>query len=127
MNTGLLLIIILLVLAFVGLPIYIALGIATLITLNMAGLPAIVLPQKFFAGMNSSSLLAIPFFILAGNIMSRSITGKLIDICNAFIGHIKGSLGVVTVAASAIFGAISGSGVATASAIGGITIPAMKK
>ena len=126
MNVGVLLILLLLVLAFVGLPIYIALGIATLVTLNMAGLPAIVLPQKFFAGMNSSSLLAIPFFILAGNIMSRSITGKLIEICNAFIGHIKGSLGVVTVVASALFGAISGSGVATASAIGGITIPAMK-
>ena len=127
MNVGLLLIVLLLVLAFVGLPIYIALGIATLVAMNIAGLPAIVLPQKFFAGMNSSSLLAIPFFILAGNIMSRSITTKLIDVCNAFIGHIKGSLGVVTVVASALFGAISGSGVATSSAIGGITIPAMKK
>lgn len=80
-----------------------------------------------FAGMNGSALLAIPFFILAGNIMSRSITGKLIDICNAIIGHIKGSLSLVTILASALFGAISGSGVATASAIGGITIPAMKR
>ena len=58
MNVGLLLIVLLLVLAFVGLPIYIALGIATLVAMNIAGLPAIVLPQKFFAGMNSSSLLA---------------------------------------------------------------------
>lgn len=87
----------------------------------------LVLPQKLFAGMNSSSLLAIPFFILAGNIMSRSITNKLIDVANALIGRIQGSLAMVTVLASALFGAISGSGVATASAIGGITVPAMKK
>lgn len=127
MNVGILLILILLVLAFLGIPIYIALGIGTLVALQMAGMPMIVLPQKLFAGMNSTSLLAIPFFILAGNLMSRSITGKLIDLVNSIIGWIKGSLAVVTILASALFGAISGSGVATASAIGGITIPAMKK
>lgn len=126
MNVGAVVIILLLVLAFLGIPIYIALGIGTLVALNMAGMPALVLPQKLFAGMNSTSLLAIPFFILAGNIMSRSITSKLIDIANALIGWIRGSLALVTVLASALFGAISGSGVATASAIGGITIPAMK-
>ena len=127
MNVGLIVIILLLVLSFLGIPIYIALGIGTLVALNSAGMPMLVLPQKLFAGMNSASLLAIPFFVLAGNIMSRSITTKLIDVANALIGQIKGSLGVVTVLASALFGAISGSGVATASAIGGITIPAMKK
>ena len=124
MNAGLLIIILLLGLALLGFPIYIALGIGALAALNLADLPLIVLPQRMFAGMNGSALLAIPFFILAGNIMSRSITGKLIDICNAIIGHIKGSLSLVTILASALFGAISGSGVATASAIGGITIPA---
>lgn len=127
MNSGLLIIILLLVLSFLGVPIYLALGIGTLAALNLADLALIVLPQRVFGGMNSSSLLAIPFFILAGNIMSRSITGKLIDICNALIGHIKGSLALVTTLASGLFGAISGSGVATASAIGGITIPAMKR
>ena len=127
MNSGLLIIILLLGLSFLGFPIYLALGIGALTALNLADLPLIVLPQRMFAGMNSSSLLAIPFFILAGNIMSRSITSKLIDICNAIIGHIKGSLALVTILASGLFGAISGSGVATASAIGGITIPAMKR
>ena len=117
MNAGLLIIILLLGLALLGFPIYIALGIGALAALNLADLPLIVLPQRMFAGMNGSALLAIPFFILAGNIMSRSITGKLIDICNAIIGHIKGSLSLVTILASALFGAISGSGVATASAI----------
>lgn len=127
MNIGAVVIILLLVLSFLGIPIYIALGIGTLVALNMADMSMIILPQKLFAGMNSSSLLAIPFFILAGNLMSRSITTKLIEVANAFIGHIKGSLGMVTVVASGLFGAISGSGVATASAIGGITIPAMKR
>ncbi len=127
MNVGLLIILVLLILSFMGIPIYIALGIGTLLALNIADMPLIVLPQKLIAGMNSSSLLAIPLFILAGNVMSRSITSKLIDICNSLIGHIKGSLAMVTVLASGLFGAISGSGVATASAIGGITIPAMKK
>ena len=127
MNAGLIVIILLLVLSILGILIYLALGIGTLVALNMADMPFIVLPQKLFAGMNSSSLLAIPFFMLAGNIMSRSITGKLIDVSNALIGWIKGSLAVVTVLASALFGAISGSGVATASAVGGTTIPAMKE
>ena len=94
----------------------IALGIGALAALNLADLPLIVLPQRMFAGMNGSALLAIPFFILAGNIMSRSITGKLIDICNAIIGHIKGSLSLVTILASALFGAISGSASAAAAA-----------
>ncbi len=127
MNSGILLFVLLLGLSLLGLPIYLALGIGTLAALHSAGLAAMVLPQKLFAGMNSSSLLAIPFFILAGSIMSRSITDKLIDVANALIGWIKGSLALVTVLASALFGAISGSGVATASAIGGIMIPAMKK
>ena len=84
MNAGLIVIILLLVLSILGIPIYLALGIGTLVALNMADMPFIVLPQKLFAGMNSSSLLAIPFFMLAGNIMSRSITGKLIDVSNAW-------------------------------------------
>ena len=82
MNAGLLVFILLLALSFLGIPIFVALGIGTLVALNMADLPLLVLPQKLFAGMNSSSLLAIPFFILAGNLMSRSITGKLIDVAS---------------------------------------------
>lgn len=127
MNIGAIIIIGLIILAILGVPIYLSLGISALIAMAMADLPFEILAQKMFAGMNSSSLLAIPFFILAGNIMSRSITGKLIGISNAFIGWIKGSLALVTVVASALFGAISGSGVATVSAVGGTTIPAMKE
>lgn len=93
MNVGVVVIIFLLVLSFLGVPIFIALGIGTLVALHMADMALIVLPQKLFAGMNSSSLLAIPFFILAGSLMSRSITEKLINIANALIGQIKGKLG----------------------------------
>lgn len=126
MNAGLVVIILLLGLAIAGFPIYMALAIGTVVAINMADLPIMAIPQKMFAGMDSTSLLAIPFFILAGTLMSRSITTKLIELANAFIGFVRGSLGVITVLASALFGAISGSGVATASAIGGITIPGMK-
>ena len=112
MNIGFVVILLLLVLSFLGIPIYIALGIGTMVALNMADMPMLVLPQKLFAGMNSASLLAIPFFVLAGNLMSRSITNKLIDVANALIGRIKGSLALITIVASGLFGAISGSGVA---------------
>lgn len=127
MNIGLLLIIILLILAFLGIPISFSVGIATLAALLLGDMPLLVLPQKVFTGMDSVPLLAIPFFLLAGNLMSGSITRKILGLSNALIGSVKGSLGVVTVFASAIFAAISGSGVATVSAIGGITIPAMKE
>ncbi len=89
MNEGLFVILALLALSFLGIPIYISLGIGTMVALGMADMPMIVLPQKLFAGMNSSSLLAIPFFILAGNLMSRSITMKLVDVANALIGWVR--------------------------------------
>ncbi|MDD5832734.1 MAG: TRAP transporter large permease, partial [Clostridiales bacterium] len=127
MNVGLITILGLLILSLCGIPIFLSLGIATLAAMSLGGMPLVVVPSKMFAGMNSTALLAIPFFMLAGNIMSRSITMKLVDISNALIGWMKGSLAVVTVAASTLFGAISGSAVATCSAVGGITIPAMKK
>ena len=127
MNVGGILVIVLVLLALAGIPIGFALGIATLLALHIGGMPLIVLPQKMFTGIDSVPLLAIPFFILAGNLMAGSINTKILDFSNALIGWVKGSLGAITVIASSIFAAISGSGVATVSAIGGITIPAMKK
>ena len=127
MSVGLVTIVGLLVLSICGVPIFLALGTATLAAMALGGMPLIVIPQQTFAGINSTAMLAIPFFMLAGNIMSRSITMKLVDVSNALFGWVKGSLAVVTVVASALFGAISGSATATCSAIGGMTIPAMKK
>ena len=127
MNVGLLLILLLLFLAFMGIPICFSLGIATLAAIVYGGMPLLVIPQKMFTGIDSVPLLAIPFFLLAGNLMARGITQKILNFSNAMIGSIRGGLGMVTVSASAVFAAISGSGVATVSAIGGMTIPAMKQ
>ena len=127
MNVGALLIILLFTLALLGVPICFAIGIATVAALIMGDMPSIVLAQKTFTGMDSVALLAIPFFMIAGNLMSGSINKKLIAFADAIIGWVKGSLSIVAVVSSAIFAAISGSGVATVSAIGGSMIPAMKE
>lgn len=127
MNVGALLIILLLTLSTLGIPIGYALGIATMSSLIVGNLSPIVLVQKTFTGMNSTALLAVPYFILAGNLMSGDVQKKLINFCKATVGRLPGSLGMITVVTSAIFAAISGSGVATVSAIGGNMIPAMEK
>ena len=127
MNAGAICIIGLLILSLMGIPICFSIGLGSLLALVMAtDLPTIIIPQRLFTGIDSTALLAIPFFVLAGNLMGQGITDKILKFSNAMIGQKKGSLGIVTVVASAIFAAISGSGVATVSAIGGITIPAMK-
>lgn len=127
MNVGALLIIMLLFLSIIGIPVGFSLGISTIAALILGDLPPVVLAQKTFTGMDSVALLAIPFFMLAGNLMSGSCSKKLVAVADAFFGWITGSLAVVCVLASAVFAAISGSGVATVSAIGGILIPSMKK
>jgi len=126
-NAGLLVFIIMVALAFLGLPIYLAVAVGTICGLISAGLPLEALIQKAFLGLNSPSLLSIPFFILAGNLMARGITQRLIDIANLILGRVRGGLGCVSIVASAMFGAISGSAVATVAAIGGMTIPAMHR
>lgn len=126
MNAGLIVFIVLIVLAFLGLPIFEAIAAGTMLAMWFGGFPLETMAQKTFLGLNSSSLLSIPFFILAGNLMARGITQKLIGVANVLLGRVRGALGSVTVLASALFGAISGSAVATVAAIGGMTIPAMK-
>lgn len=127
MNAGLIVFLLLVILSFVGLPIFLAIAVATMVALASAGFPMETIAQKTFLGLNSPSLLSIPFFILAGNVMAHGITQKLLNVANVLLGRVKGSLGAVTIVASGLFGAISGSGVATVSAIGGMTIPAMER
>ncbi|NSW92897.1 MAG: TRAP transporter large permease [Firmicutes bacterium] len=117
------------VFTILGVPIGYVLGISSMLALLYEGnLPLIVIPQKFFTGIDSFPIMAIPFFILAGNLMNEGgINKRIIDFCNSIIGWVTGSLAMVTVVASMFFAAISGSAVATVSAIGGLTIPAMKK
>ncbi len=127
MNAGFIVFIILIILAFAGLPIFMAIAVGTMVAMGVAGFPLEAVLQKCFLGLNSSALLSIPFFILAGNLMSRGITQKLFNVANIILGRVRGSMGAVNILASAFFGAISGSAVATVAAIGGMTIPAMKE
>ncbi len=122
------LIILILVFAAIGIPIAFSLGISSLITILHEGYPLMVIPQKLFGGMDSFPLLAIPFFMLSGDLMNGGgLNKRIIRVANAFLGDLPGSLAIITIVASAFFAAISGSAVATVAAIGGITIPAMIK
>lgn len=112
---------------FLNIPIAYSLGIATVATILVYDLlPLGFVVQAFFSSGDSFPLLAVPFFILAGDIMMHGgISKRLIDFGTAFLGHTTGALGMITVFTCMIFASISGSGPATVAAIGGIMIPAM--
>jgi len=116
-------------LLLLGVPVAFAIGIGTLVTmlLGMAADPALTtMAQRMATGLDSFALLAIPFFILAGQLMNRGgIARRLIDFAKAVLGMLPGGLAYVHVLASMLFGAISGSAVAAASAIGGVVGPRM--
>ncbi|WP_375569000.1 TRAP transporter large permease [Ahrensia marina] len=112
----------------VGIPIAITLGLSSLAYLLVMDIPAVVMPQKMYAGMDVFVLLSIPGFILAGNLMNRGgITERIIRFANALVGWIRGGLGLTNVGASMLFGGITGTAVADAASIGGVMIPGMKK
>lgn len=122
-------VIILLVLFLFSVPIGFAIGLASVYGLIfVADIPLTVVAQRMFTMLDSFSLLAIPFFILAGDLMNKGgISNKIINFSAALVGHIRGGLAMVSVVASMIFGSISGSGAAASAAIGSTVIPAMKK
>lgn len=112
-----------------GVPIGYALGICVLIVcLGSQFLTPDMLAQTFFTANDSFPFLAIPFFILAGDIMLKGgLSTRIVGLAKAFVGNITGALGIITVFACMIFAAISGSGPATVAAIGGLMIPEMVK
>lgn len=118
-------------LLFVGVPIAFCIGIATLLTMlvSIPFDPAVTtVAQRMATGLDSFTLLAIPFFILAGQIMNQGgIARRLIDFAKSLVGMLPGGLAYVHVVAAMLFGSISGSAVATASAIGGFMGPQMEK
>ena len=127
MNPAILLFILFVVALFLHLPIGYALGFSAIVTLLSLGLydPSFII-QTYYSAASSFTLLAIPFFILAGDIMLYGgISDKLVGLGRALFGHSKGALGIITVFSCMIFAALSGSGPATTAAIGGILIPAM--
>ena len=118
----------------VGVPVYVSLGVAGTVGLTIIALgpgfgdPFIAIPQSLYAGIGFFPLLAIPLFILAGEIMNRSgITERLVRFAVMLIGRLPGSLASANILASMFFGGITGSAQADTSAVGGVLIPAMVK
>ncbi len=131
MNEALLLAAVFAVLLFAGVPIAYAIGLAAVAALTATLDPAsaaTVVSQRLATGLDSFALLAIPFFILSGQLMNRGgIARRLIDLAKVIVGGLPGGLAFVNVLANMMFGAISGSAVAAAAAIGGFMSPLLKK
>lgn len=124
-----LLFILLIGLMMASVPVGISLGLSTLVTMVLTtNLDVITIPQYCFRGLDSFPLMAIPFFMLAGNLMKfGGLSEKLINLSNSLVRGFKGGLGHVTVLASMFFAALSGSAPATVMAIGSNVIPQMEK
>jgi tripartite ATP-independent transporter DctM subunit len=115
------------VLLLIGTPVAFCLGLASLATVLYMGLPPVVVFQQLNSGMNAFAMMAIPFFIFAGDLMIRGgIAERLVGFAATMFGHLRGGLGQVNVVTCTLFGGISGSAVADASAVGGLMIPQMK-
>ena len=113
----------------IGVPIAFVLGLTPLVTMIVqGGTPLILIAQRIFTGMDNTVLMAIPFFILAGNIMSHGgMTHQLVTFCKVLVGWLRGGLAYINVVISMIFAGITGAAVADTSAIGSILIPAMQR
>ncbi|MCJ8337143.1 MAG: TRAP transporter large permease [Pseudomonadales bacterium] len=115
-------------LVMLGLPIAYAVGLSTIITVYALGLPPEVVLLKLSDGVDNFSMLAIPFFVFAGAIMSEGgMAVRLVNFANIFVGFIRGGLAMVNILTSMFFGGISGSSVADTTSIGSIMIPMMKR
>jgi tripartite ATP-independent transporter DctM subunit len=124
---GLIMLVVIVVLLLIGTPISISIGCGAAISMIVVlsgGKAALMSAQKIFTGMNSFTLLAIPFFVLAGIIMNNGgIARRLVNLALVTVGHLPGSLALTNVLANMLFGAVSGSGSAACAAIGGIMGP----
>ena len=117
-----------LVTLFLGFPIALVLGVSSGAYILAAGLPLTIIPQKMFSGMDSFVMLAIPAFILAGNLMNGGgITERIVRFATSVVGHIRGGLGHTDILASMVFAGISGTAAADAASIGAVLIPGMTK
>lgn len=126
LSVGAFLFIIFAVLLLLSVPISVSLGISSILALMYAGSSITIKAQNLYNGMSKFLLLAIPFFILAGNIMEFSgISGRLIKLADSMMGHIRGGIAITCVMVSCFFAAISGSAPATVAALGLVVIPAM--
>jgi tripartite ATP-independent transporter DctM subunit len=112
-----------------GMPIAYCMGLAAIVTILIDGqLPVLLLAQQFYDALDNFSLLAVPLFILAGELMSvAGITERLVGLSRALIGHLRGGLAQANILTNMFMGAISGSALADLAAIGSMMIPAMKR
>ncbi len=126
---GELLVIMFIVFIAIGVPISFALGVVSFVGIaSLDAIPNMVVFTKMFNGLNSFTLLAVPLFILAANLMNEgAITNKLIDTCTSLVGHFKGGLAYANILVSMIFAGISGSSQADTAGVGKIFIPAMEE
>src|SRR5689334_2901811 len=117
-----------LVLMLVGLPVALAMAVASLLYILVTGItPDVTLAQRMIAGVESFPLLAVPFFILAGNLMNiAGVTGRIYSFAVALVGWMRGGLGHVNIVGSVIFSGMSGTAIADAAGLGTIEIKAMK-
>ena len=112
----------------VGTPVAFALGISAIAAFAFEGLPLTIGFQRIISGINVFSLMAIPFFIFAGELMFHGgIAMRLVRFAQAAVGAVRGGLGIVNVFSSMLFGGISGSAIADISALGSILVPVMKE
>ena len=122
--------IVMLVLLALGVPIAFCIGLASAVAILMVGpsAPWIIVPNSMVNGMDSFPLMAVPFFVLAGDLMNRGgITVRLVNFANLLVGGIRGGLAQTNVVASMLFAGITGSALADTAAIGRILIPAMER
>lgn len=116
------------VLLFLGMPIAFTIGIVSMGVLFFSDISLEIMVQRMFAGVNNFSYLALPLFILAGNIMGKGgLTKRLMALADVIVGRFSGGLGMTAVVTSAFFGAVSGSTVATTYAVGSVIVPRMKE
>lgn len=113
---------------FIGVPICFALGIVSVGSLMISGTPLVVVVQRMFTGGDSIALIAIPLFMLSGELMFRGgMSKRLVDFADTLLGHFPSGLAMVSILACMFFAAITGSAIAATAAIGGIMIPLMKE
>ena len=116
------------VLLLLGVPVGFTIAIAAFVTLVAGDVPALMMVQRIFTAQDSFSLIAVPFFILAGDLMSKGAVSKvLVEFAESLLGWIRGGLTIVSVLAGMFFAAISGSGAATTAAVGATLIPELEK
>jgi TRAP-type mannitol/chloroaromatic compound transport system permease large subunit len=114
------------ILCLLGMPVAYALGLASIFTSIYIGIPLEAVMLKTSDGMDNFSLLAIPFFILAGAIMAvGGMAERIVNLAKVFVGFIRGGMALVNILASTMFGCLSGSSVADTAAVGSVMIPQM--